>query len=223
MRKTSMRTFRADPDDRELLASLARHLGGGGLLAYPTETVYGLGAAVTAEGVEAVRALKGRETDKPFIVLLPSGSNEALRGLEVRSYARALADAFWPGPLTLVLRDTMGRYPEGVRSERGGVAVRVSSDPFVGALLQVFGEPLISTSANPAGAPPPLEAADLRVLRQRPGGERLWVADGGRRDSAVPSTLVDATGPRPAIVRQGRILQDDIVRVVGTEQSEPAL
>jgi L-threonylcarbamoyladenylate synthase len=222
MRKTVKRTSPADPEDRALLERLSRHLEAGGLLAYPTETVYGLGAAVTAEGVEAVRALKGREPDKPFIVLLPNGSPEALRGLEVKSYARALADAFWPGPLTLVLRDETGRFPEGARNERGGIAVRVSPDPFVRALLDVFRRPLLSTSANRAGEPPALDAGDLRVLEGCAGAERLWVVDGGRRDSSIPSTVVDATGRRPSIVRPGRILEDEIAEVVGTSGSELA-
>lgn len=217
----AVRRFSADPDDRDLLSRLSRHLSEGGLLVYPTETVYGLGAAVTDAGVEAVRALKGREPEKPFIVLLPSGSDEALRGFEVRGYARALADAFWPGPLTVILRDTGGHYPEGVRNAEGGVAVRVSPDPFVHALLGVFGHPLLSTSANRAGEPPALDARDLRALEGR-GAERLWVVDGGRRTSDVPSTVVDATGERPAIVRRGRILESEIASVVGTIGSEGA-
>jgi L-threonylcarbamoyladenylate synthase len=222
VRKAPVRTYPADPTDPELLARLARHLEGGGLLAYPTETVYGLGAVVTAEGVEAVRALKGREPDKPFIVLLPEGSPEALLGLEIPGYARALADVFWPGPLTLVLHDAAGRYPEGVRSEQGGVAVRMSPDPFVRALLGVFRRPLLSTSANVAGEPPALDADDLRDLQGRPGFDRLWIVDGGRRDSSVPSTVVDATGPHPSIVRAGRIFEGDIAKVVAIYRSERA-
>jgi len=221
--KTAMRMFPADPEDRALLAGLARHLESGGLLAYPTETVYGLGASVTADGVEAVSALKGREPGKPFIVLLPDGSDEALQGLEMKGYARALADAFWPGPLTLVLLDGAGRFPESARNERGGVAVRVSPDPFVGALLTVFGRPLLSTSANRAGEPAALDAEDLRALDGRPGSERLWVVDGGHLDSAAPSTVVDATGPRPRVVRPGRILDDEITKVWAIHQSEGAL
>jgi tRNA threonylcarbamoyl adenosine modification protein (Sua5/YciO/YrdC/YwlC family) len=142
--------------------------------------------------------------------------------LEVKSYARALANAFWPGPLTLVLRDEEDRYPEGTRNPRGGVAVRVSPDPFVKALLEAFGRPLLSTSANLAGTPPALDVEDLRALERRSGAERLWVVDGGRRDSAVPSTVVDATGPEPFIVRPGRILESEIANVMKNHRSERA-
>jgi L-threonylcarbamoyladenylate synthase len=118
--------------------------------------------------------------------------------------------------LTLVLRDEKGRFPEGARNERGGVAVRVSPNPFLRALLDVFGQPLVSTSANRAGEPAALGAQDLRALEGRPGSKRLWVADGGSRTSAVPSTIVDATGPRPSIVRLGLVPDREIAKVLGT-------
>jgi L-threonylcarbamoyladenylate synthase len=222
MPKAAMRTFPADLEDDALLGRLARHLDTGGLLGYPTETVYGLGAAVTADGVEAVRALKGRERAKPFIVLLPNGSDAALLGLEMTGYARALADAFWPGPLTLVVPGGAGSFPAGTRNEWGGVAVRVSPHPFVGALLAVFGRPLLSTSANRTGEPPALDAEDLHALEGRPGSERLWVVDGGHLDSTVPSTVVDASGPQARVVRKGRILEDEITKVLAAHQSELA-
>ncbi len=207
-------TFRADALDGPLLERLAKHLEAGGLLGYPTESVYGLGAAATNEGVAAVRAIKGREAEKPFILLVPSGSDEALKGLERNEDARSLAAKFWPGPLTLVLADRESRFPEGVRSGRGGVAVRVSSDPFVAALQAVFNAPLLSTSANRSGGVPAYAAQDLQTLAGRPGSDRLWIVDGGIRNSNLPSTIVDLTGARPTVVRRGLVTTSDLARVV---------
>ena len=110
----------ANPDNLVELERMARHLELGGLLGYPTETVYGLGAVALPGGIEALLALKGRGDDKPFLVLLPNAGGEAMDGLEWSLLARTLAERHWPGPLTLVLSDRAGRYPKGVRNPFGG-------------------------------------------------------------------------------------------------------
>ena len=122
------------------------HLRQGRVLAYPTETVYGFGAVCTPEGVDGVRALKGRSEDKPLLVLLPKAEHAA--GLAWTDEARELGEVFWPGAVTLVLSDPAGIFPAGIRSSAGTVAVRVSPHPLVRAILSRLDEPITSTSAN---------------------------------------------------------------------------
>lgn len=188
--------------DEGVIRRVARHLDSGGLLAYPTETVYGLGAQVTAEGVRRVQALKGRDDARPFLLLVPHPS---VPDLVWTDEARSLARTFWPGPLTLVLTDPEGAYPPGVRSDQGGVAIRWSSSPFVRALHRLWPHPLLSTSANlPGGAPardPDTVEADFE-----PGGTHgLWIVDGGLLPVSPPSTVVDCTGTKPRVLREGAI------------------
>jgi L-threonylcarbamoyladenylate synthase len=202
--------------------AVAAHVGKGGLAAHPTETVYGLGARVDGSGIESLRALKGREEGKPFLLLLPAPAEGRSpwdepwgESLAWTAQARALAAAFWPGPLTLVLPDPGRSFPMGVRSQAGGGAVRGKPQPFVLGMLSALGEPLLSTSANRAGQPPARTLAGVRaVLAGRPGEERCWMVDGGELPPSPPSTLVDCTGRRPGVLRRGAIPADRIREVV---------
>ena len=197
--------LRVDLCDPAQLDRLADHLEDGGLLGYPTETVYGFGAGVTRRGIRAVRKLKGRGGAKPFLVLVPDRDSAGAARLEWTPSALALAEAVWPGPLTLVLGDPGRSYPDGVRSTGGGVAVRVSSDPFVAALMRRWRQPLLSTSANRAGDQPAGSAAAVRRLCAGVGADRLWIVDGGPRPDGEPSTIVDCTGPVPRLLREGAL------------------
>jgi len=205
--------FPADPADEAQLARIAEHLRSGGLLACPTETIYGLSASADSRGVDSVRAMKGRRDEHPFLVLLPQGLTPASRmdpgGLVWPEVAVRLAEAFWPGPLTLVLPDPEHAFPPGIRNGNGAVAVRVSSHPFIRALMRVWNRPLISTSANQAGAPVGHRADQVReALEGRPGTHRLWIADGGELPVSQPSTIVDCTGGQTRILRHGAIGAD---------------
>ena len=205
--------FPADPADEAQLARIAEHLRSGGLLACPTETIYGLSASADSRGVDSVRAMKGRRDEHPFLVLLPQGLTPASRmdpgGLVWPEVAVRLAEAFWPGPLTLVLPDPEHAFPPGIRNGNGGVAVRVSSHPFIQALMRVWNRPLISTSANQAGEPVGQGADQVRnALEGRPGTYRLWIADGGELAVSPPSTIVDCTGEQARILREGAIGAD---------------
>jgi L-threonylcarbamoyladenylate synthase len=194
--------LRADPDAD--LSDVARHVAWGGLLAYPTETVYGLGGAVTESAVAELRRLKGRTEDKPFIALVRSMEDAA--GLEWTDAARELARLFWPGPLTLVLSDPLGIFPGGVRDERSGaVAVRVSPHPLVARLLDAVGGPLTSTSVNVAGASPVASGTDAEAVVRRLGGGRVVVLDVGTLPPSAPSTVLDCTAPEPVVLREGAV------------------
>jgi len=194
--------LRADPDFDP--AAVVAHVRGGGLIAYPTETVYGLGGAVTDASVTALRALKGREADKPVLALV--ASREAAAGLEWTPPARELADIFWPGPLTLVLSDPSGIFPVGVRDgSTGTVGVRVSPHPVVARLVAALGAPLTSTSLNVPGEPPATSGTEAVEVVRALGGRDVLVLDAGTLPPSAPSTVVDCTGEEPVVLRQGTV------------------
>ncbi|HEX6589282.1 MAG TPA: L-threonylcarbamoyladenylate synthase [Longimicrobiales bacterium] len=188
------------------------HLQSGGLLLYPTETVFGLGGAATPEATRALAELKGRDAAKPFLLLITNVRQ--IEGLEWTDAARRLADAFWPGPLTIVLRDADARFPAGVRSEQGGVAVRDTSHEGMRRLIDALNQPLTSTSANRPGARPAETAAEARALfRDLPVRANVWMLD-GPAGGTEPSSIVDCTGARPRVVRAGAVPVDQIREIV---------
>jgi L-threonylcarbamoyladenylate synthase len=183
---------------------IAEHLRTGGVVAYPTETVYGFGGLCSPTAVDTLRSLKRRQADKPFIVVI-RGVGDAER-LSWTDEARELARIFWPGALTLVLRDPEGVFPAGVRSSSETVAVRVSPHPLVRRLLEAVGAPLTSTSANSPGEPPTSSGADaFEIARSLGAGSELWVLDVGVLPQSGPSTVVDCTGAVPVVVRAGSV------------------
>ena len=194
--------LRMDPDAD--LAPVVGHLERGGAIAYPTETVYGLGGACTPAGVARVRALKRREGRKPLIALVASA--DAVPRLGWTDGARELATIFWPGAVTLVLPDPTRSFPAGVRdATTGAVAVRVSPHPVVERLLAALGAPLTSTSLNRSGAAPATSGDEAdRVVREL-GGDDVWVLDAGTLPPSGPSTVVDCTGPEPVVIRAGTV------------------
>lgn len=190
-----------EPDSFDLVL---HHLKLGGLLAYPTETVYGFGGTPTPGVIEKLRALKEREREKPLMLLVPD--MEAVCDLTWTPEAIELAEVFWPGSVTLVLSDPGVRYPEGVRGSQGTVAVRVSPHPLVQKLVSGIGGPIISTSANPTGAPPAMDAQGaLGAAVAMGAGEELWVLDAGGLEPSSPSTIIDCSGAEPVVLRQGTI------------------
>ncbi len=195
----------ATPAERERnAASVAEHLRSGGLVAYPTETVYGFGCALRRDALDALAALKAREGVKPFLLLV--GDAQGLAGVRWTESARRLAAAFWPGPLTLALQAEAGAYPAGVLSPGGTVAVRVSPHPAVQALLRALPRPITSTSANLPGGSPARDADEVAaVLRELDATESVLVVDGGRLPPSAPSTLVDCSREPPRVLRLGAL------------------
>jgi len=196
------------------------HLAERRVLAYPTETVYGFGTAVDHESVEALVRMKGRPPGKPFLLLIGDPQQVHRLDLQLPPYAAHLAARFWPGPLTLVLRGGEGRVPPRLRGPEGGVAVRLTPHPGLRRLLQAYGEPITSTSANRPGVPPAMVASD--IVQQWPDEIRrglLHVLDGGRLDPSKPSTVVDCTGRRARVIRPGVLsaqqLRDVVPDLVG--------
>lgn len=192
------------------------HLENAGLLGYPTETVYGLGSASDARSVEKLSVLKGRRAGKPFLLLVSNRAMAERAGLVFTPAANALAEAFWPGPLTLVLRGGEGRLPDLLRGPEGGFAVRYTSHQAVARLIEVLDQPLTSTSANRPGQVPAAGAEQIVTLFQEPylSGE-LLVLDGGTLGNVPPSTIVDCTTPQPTLIREGSLPRDELRRAVG--------
>ena len=193
-----------DPPDAELITMVARHLENGGLVAMPTETVYGFGAALSGKAVKEIQRLKARGPEKPFLVLVPG--MESVPELAWTPQARDFAGTFWPGALTLVLDDPDGNFPLGVRSAAGTVAIRQSPHPVARGIVEALGQPLISTSANAPGGVPALSAQEAKETAASLGaGVDLWVLDGGPLEPSEASTVVDCTGSQPVVVRHGSI------------------
>ena len=208
--------FQSDSEIATAIPNVVRHLGKGGLLAYPTETVYGLGSRVLQADVAALAALKGRSARKPFLLLISDRAMAEAQGLAFNASADALARAFWPGPLTLVLPGGSGRLPDLLRGPDGGIAVRWTSHQAIAALVAALGAPLTSTSANLPGQPPGAGAdAIARDFAPAVESGQLLVLDGGVLGNRPPSTVVDCTRPRAEIVREGTLSVHELRRAVG--------
>jgi L-threonylcarbamoyladenylate synthase len=192
------------------------HLGAGGLLAYPTETVYGLGSRARDGEVEALARLKGRAPDKPFLLIVSDRTMAEAFGLAFGESANALARAFWPGPLTLVLPGGGGRLPDRLRGPEGGIAVRWTSHAGTAKLVAALGEPLTSTSANlPRMPPAPGAAAIARDFASAVRQGVLLVLDGGVLGNSPPSTVVDCTRPAARLVREGALTLEELRAAAG--------
>jgi L-threonylcarbamoyladenylate synthase len=209
--------FRTDADVEAAAPIVAAHLAAGRLLAYPTETVYGLGSLPDVAALDRLAALKGRPAGKPFLLLIDGLEMLEATGLVLSPSARGLAREFWPGPLTLVLRGGEGRVPDRLRGPEGGVAVRWTSHRGIATLIRRLGRALTSTSANHPGqaAAPGAEAIAQFFSGPIVAGE-LLVLDGGTLGNVPPSTLVDCTGPVPRMVREGAIPRHELRRRAGS-------
>lgn len=183
-------------------------LRAGELVVYPTETFYALGAdPFSPAAVERLCAIKGRDPDKP-IALIAADSKMALEvACEVSSIARRLADAFWPGPLTIVLPARAG-FPTALVGPGGGVGVRVSPHPIARELSARVGRPITATSANLTGQPASSTTAQARESL----GEKVKVyLEGGQLSGSLPSTVVvcDSSGFR--VIRAGAISERELM------------
>jgi len=197
--------FRARSDWEAALPAVRDHVARAGLLAYPTETVYGLGSRARRDDVAALTTLKGRGPGKPFLMLVSGRGMAEAAGLQFGRAAHALSEAFWPGPLTLILPGG-GRLPDTLRGPEGGIAVRSTSHEGMAHLIARLGEPLTSTSANrPGGPTAPGVGAILEDFGAAVEAGTLLVLDGGVLGNVPPSTIVDCTGPVPRLVREGAL------------------
>lgn len=206
-----MNTFVLTPTP-EAVERAARLIRAGEVVGFPTETVYGLGAdALNTAAVEKIFVAKGRPGDNPLIVHI--AEREELDGLiagEVCAEARALMDAYWPGPLTLIF--PRGRnVPLRVTANLETVAVRMPAHPVARALIRAAGVPIAAPSANRSGRPSPTTASD--VLEDMDGRVPL-ILDGGACQVGLESTVVDLTGGVARVLRPGGITRNQIEAVL---------
>ena len=207
----------ADGSERAI-AEAARIIRTGGLVAFPTETVYGLGAdATNPVALARIFSAKERPTTDPLIVHLatPDALIELTR--EVPPVARRLAGAFWPGPLTLVLPRARS-MPTLLASGRNTIALRVPAHPLARSLIVAAGVPIAAPSANRFSRPSPTTAG--HVLDDL-SGRIDAVLDGGPTSVGVESTVIDCTGSVPRVLRPGAITLEQLRRVVGTVEFAP--
>ena len=199
---TGVTLVNAENPEDEALARAATVLRDGGLVAFPTETFYGLGAAASdPDAVRRVFHVKGRDGSKPLLLLVDSIAMAERLAVEVTPRARELMVSHWPGALTLVLRARAG-LPRELTAGTGTIGVRLSSHPIARRLVSALGGPVTAPSANLEGAAPPTTAAD--VLRVFDGAIDL-VLDGGATAGGPASTVVDVTAESPRVLRQGAV------------------
>jgi L-threonylcarbamoyladenylate synthase len=188
-----------------------RVLREGGLVCYPTDTVYGIGAAAGDDAaVRRLFAVKGRSLDKPLPLLLADAS-DAARVAEVTPLAKALATRFWPGALTVVMRKAAS-YRSLALAGGGTVALRVPDHGLVRSIVRALGEPITGTSANRSGARAPVSAAEVALQM----GEMVeLIIDGGRSLTRLESTVIDITHDEPEIVREGAVGRGEVEEALG--------
>jgi len=206
--------FRTDDHIARALPATVAHLAGSRVLGHPTETIYGLGCALTAAALERLSDLKARDDAKPFITLVAGIGMLATLGTTLGGAAATLAGRFWPGPLTLVLRSTRV-LPAGLARADGAVAVRWTSHAGLQRLITALGAPMTSTSANRPGLPPAATAAE--IVSHWPAQSRsglLLVLDGGPGGARPPSTIVDCTDGVPRVTREGAVSVGELREVV---------
>ena len=193
------------PDDLAPAVSALRH---GGIVAYPTETFYGLAADPRSPlAVGKIFELKRRGLDQPLPLIAASVDQIADHVGTMTALAARLASHAWPGPLTLII-PASAKLCDAVHLSTGKVAVRVSADPVARALAQSAGHAITSTSANISGDPPAATAD--RVAASFGEGIDVLI-DAGPAPGALPSTIVDATGDVPVLVRAGMVAWDRVL------------
>ncbi|MBQ9264721.1 MAG: threonylcarbamoyl-AMP synthase [Clostridia bacterium] len=199
------------PAQENTIHQAAQLIQQGQVVAFPTETVYGLGAnALDDQAVRSIFTAKERPADNPLIVHV--AEERQLDGLcEVTDTARKLMAAYWPGPLTMLLYKT-SQVPNVTTAGLPSVAVRCPNHPVALALLRACQLPIAAPSANRSGRPSPTTAAHVYEDMQ---GRIPLILDGGPCQVGVESTVVDLTGPVPCVLRPGAITPEDIAAVVG--------
>lgn len=200
------------------IAHAAAQLKAGELVAFPTETVYGLGAdASNADAVRKIYAAKGRPSNHPLIVHVADAVQLANWVRDIPPSAHTLAKKFWPGPLTLVLKRNP-RVPDEVTGGQDTVAVRVPSHPVAQALLREFGGGVAAPSANRFGR---VSATTAAHVREEFGDMVACVLDGGAADVGIESTIVDCSRTTPTLLRPGWITPQQIEAALGKPLAAP--
>jgi L-threonylcarbamoyladenylate synthase len=208
----------AAPADAEHIARAAETLRRGRLVAFPTETVYGLGAdAANPEALARLYKVKGRPHNHPVIVHVPGADQLERWARDIPDSARRLAARFWPGPLTLVLKRAPG-VSDALTGGQDTVGLRVPAHPVAQALLAAFGGGVSAPSANRFGRISPTTAEHVRADL---GNDVDMILDGGACEVGIESTILDLSRGEPVLLRPGRVSPQDIAAAIGAEPQAP--
>lgn len=211
-RQTSVVEVNPSNPEREAIARAAEIIKAGGLVAFPTETVYGLGAdALNPEAVKGIFVAKGRPLDNPIIVHVAELEHLEILADSIMAGAVALAERFWPGPLTLILNKS-ARVPNNVSAGRETVAVRMPRNNVALALIRAAGVPIAAPSANLSGRPS--GTTGTHVFEDLAGKIDL-VLDAGPVEIGVESTVLDISTRPPTILRPGAVTVEELERIIG--------
>jgi len=207
-----LKTLILDANDNKNIKICADHMKTGGVVAFSTETVYGLGAnALDAEAVSGIFDVKGRPADNPLIVHVASIDDVKPLVTDIPDIFKTLTEKFWPGPLTLIMRKSAA-VPDIVTAGLDSVAVRMPEHPAALALIQEFGGPIAAPSANPSGKPSPTKA---QHVKNDLNGKIPYILDGGDCKVGIESTVLDITGKVPRILRPGSVTYDELKNILG--------
>ena len=209
-----------DKNEEAVLAAAGALIRSGEVVAFPTETVYGLGAnGLDGMAVKKIFAAKGRPSDNPLILHIADKQAILPLTAALPKQAQLLMERFWPGPLTLIVpKSTL--IPDEVSAGLSTVAVRMPSHPVAARLIKQAGVPIAAPSANLSGKPSP---TDGRSVLEDMQGRIAGVIDGGSSMVGVESTVVDVTGAVPVILRPGGITREELEQVLGRVELDPAL
>ncbi len=212
--QTKLIKIDADNPNREDMQEAAEIIRSGGLVAFPTETVYGLGAnALDPEASKRIYAAKGRPSDNPLIVHICRFEELESIAKEVPTQAGKLADAFWPGPLTMIVWKNE-KVPYETTGGMDTVAIRMPNHPVALALIEESGCMIAAPSANTSGKPSPTEAGHVALDLD---GKIPMILDGGAVGIGIESTIIDLTEKVPMILRPGYITKEMLEDVLGEE------
>jgi len=219
MRTETLKTNPKKPEPAKIRKA-ARLIRSGGLVAFPTETVYGLGAdALNADAVKKIFVAKGRPSDNPLIIHICNKEDLGTLASNITPMAKKVIDRFWPGPLTIVLKKSRS-VPKITTGGLDTVAVRMPKNKIAQELIRDAGVPIAAPSANYSGRPSPTAAEHvLEDMRGRIG----LIIDGGRTKVGIESTVIDLTSDIPLLLRPGGVTVEELKKVIGRIRIHPVI
>ena len=207
----------SDPDP-VAVSEIAGLLKSGAVIAFPTDTYYGLGADIdNDEAINKIFAIKGRPHDQPILILISDRKDlkPLISTREIPVFADRLMDEFWPGPLTIVFHASAG-ISDVITGSTGKIGIRLPAHPFCRSLVRELGRPLTATSANISGKPSLCSPSDVLDAI----GDRVEVlVDGGMTEGGAVSTVIDATGAELVVIREGVISEGQLKEILSGERS----
>ena len=210
--KTEILRVNSDKPNRDIIAKASKLIRAGDIVAFPTETVYGLGAnALDYNSVSKIYAIKGRPSDNPLIVHVANKQMLGTLVSEIPSASDRIIRKFWPGPITIVLKKSK-IVPKITTGGLGTIAVRMPRNNVALALIRMSGVPIAAPSANISGKPSPTKASHVKDDLD---GKLKLILDGGSTEIGIESTVIDMTRPSPVILRPGGISKESISSEIG--------